>query len=214
MIRAVLFDMDGVLIDAADWHYHALNRALALFGFTISRFDHCTSLDGLPTSRKLEMLSVERGLPRALHSFINEMKQRFTTEMIHTLCKPRFAQEQALATLRDQGYRLAVCSNSIRPTVELMMSRAGLADYLDLVLSNQDVSHAKPHPEIYITAMERLGCRPDECLIVEDNEHGISAAKASGGHLLVVQSVSETNIGNIMQAIARAQECPGAGLAA
>ncbi|HCF3308648.1 TPA: HAD hydrolase-like protein, partial [Pseudomonas aeruginosa] len=55
MIKAVIFDMDGVLIEAKDWHYDALNKALNLFGYNISRHDHLTSYDGLPTSRKLEM---------------------------------------------------------------------------------------------------------------------------------------------------------------
>ncbi len=69
-IRAVMFDMDGVLIDAREWHYEALNRALGLLGFTINRYDHLSSYDGLPTRRKLEMLSIERGLPRGLHDFL------------------------------------------------------------------------------------------------------------------------------------------------
>ena len=69
MIKAVIFDMDGVLIDAREWHYEALNRALRLFGMEISRTDHLTTFDGLPTRRKLEMLSSTNGLPVELHGF-------------------------------------------------------------------------------------------------------------------------------------------------
>ncbi|WP_371364212.1 hypothetical protein SRRS_50250 [Sporomusa rhizae] len=83
MIKAVLFDMDGVLIDAREWHYIALNRALQLFGFEINRYDHLVTFDGLPTKKKLEMLSIERKLPRKLHSFINLIKQQYTMELIH-----------------------------------------------------------------------------------------------------------------------------------
>jgi HAD superfamily hydrolase (TIGR01509 family) len=200
-IKAVLFDMDGVLIEAKDWHYEALNRALDLFGMAISRVDHETTFDGLPTSRKLEILSIERGLPRELHAFLNEMKQRYTTEMVHTLCKPRFAQERALSTLKAQGYRMAVCSNSIRSTVQLMMDKANLSQYLDVMVSNEDVSRPKPDPEMYCKAMAHFGLRPEECLVVEDNENGIKAAKASGAHLLVVQDVTQTCISNITSRI-------------
>ena len=200
-IKAVLFDMDGVLIEAKDWHYEALNRALDLFGMAISRVDHETTFDGLPTSRKLEILSIERGLPRELHAFLNEMKQRYTTEMVHTLCKPRFAQERALSALKAQGYRMAVCSNSIRSTVQLMMDKANLSQYLDLMVSNEDVSRPKPDPEMYCKAMAHFGLRPEECLVVEDNENGIKAAKASGAHLLVVQDVTQTCISNITSRI-------------
>ena len=193
-IKAVLFDMDGVLIDAKDWHYEALNRALDIFGMSISRMDHLSTFDGLPTRRKLEMLSIERGLPRELHEFLNDLKQRYTVEMVHARCRPQFPQERLLSSLRNSGYKLAVCSNSIRSTVHLMMERAALTSYLDLMLSCQDVDRPKPAPDVYLKAMQTLGLRPQECLVVEDNEHGIQAAVASGAHLLVVESVEQTNL--------------------
>lgn len=201
LIKAVLFDMDGTLIEAKDWHFEAFNRALELFGMPISRIDHETTFDGLPTSRKLEMLTIERGLPKELHGFLNEMKQRHTVEMIHTQCRPAFSQEQALSTLKARGYRLAVCSNSIKPTIDLMMEKAELMKYLEFTVSNQCVAKSKPAPDMYLLAMERMGLQPHECLIVEDNENGIKAARASGGHLLVVHDVADTNITNITNRI-------------
>lgn len=201
MIKAVIFDMDGVLIDAKEWHYESLNRALRLFGFEISRYDHLTTYDGLPTRRKLEMLSLENKLPFELHDFINEMKQIYTMELVYANCKPSFVHEYALASLKSSGYKLGVASNSVRNTVEVMLQKAYLYEHLDVVLSNEDVSNPKPDPEIYITAISRLGMTPDECLIVEDNENGIKAAKASGAHVLVVEEVSDVNIENIMNHI-------------
>jgi beta-phosphoglucomutase len=201
-IKAVIFDMDGVLIEAKDWHYDALNKALNLFGFNISRHEHLTSYDGLPTKRKLEMLSVENDLPLELHGFINEMKQAYTVDMLHSLCRPRFVHEFALSRLKSQGYRLAVASNSIRHTIDLMMDKARLKPYLDAIFSAEDVSRGKPDPEIYNRAIAHFGLRPDECLIVEDNENGIKAARASGAHVLVVREVTDTNFDNITARIA------------
>ncbi len=198
MIKAVIFDMDGVLIEAKDWHYEALNRALQLFGYQISRYDHLTTYDGLPTSKKLAMLSLEYGLPRELHAFINEMKQAYTMEMVFSRCKPQFVHEYALSTLKSMDYKLAVASNSIRQTVEVMMEKARLDSYLDVMLAASDVTKPKPDPEIYITAINKLGFTPSECLIVEDNENGIKAAKASGAHVLMVRDVHEVNIDNIL----------------
>lgn len=202
MIKAVIFDMDGVLIEAKDWHYDALNRALGLFGYEISRYDHLTTYDGLPTSKKLKMLSVIGGLPEELHSFINEMKQRYTMEIVHTNCKPTFTHEFALSSLKAKGYKLAVASNSVRNTVEVMMEKSDLAQYLDLMLSNEDVNKAKPHPEIYIKAIQTLGFRPEECLIVEDNPNGVQAAMASGAHVLQVKEVHDVTLDNILSKIA------------
>jgi beta-phosphoglucomutase-like phosphatase (HAD superfamily) len=200
-IKAIIFDMDGVLIDAKDWHYEALNKALALFGFSISRYDHLVTYDGLPTKKKLEMLTMERGLPKGLHQFINELKQIYTMEMIFQKCKPVFYHEYALSRLKAEGYRLAVASNSIRQTVELMMEKSNLARYMDLMLSNQDVSKPKPDPEIYNTAIARLGLKPEECLIVEDNQNGIKAAQASGANVMIVSSVEDVNYTNIKATI-------------
>ena len=201
MIKAIIFDMDGVLIEAKDWHYEALNKALSLFGFEISRYDHLVTFDGLPTSRKLEMLSVERGLPRSLHMFINEMKQQYTMDYVYTCCKPRFIHQYALAQLKADGYRLALASNSIRRTIELMIDKAGLTEYMEFMLSNQDVVKAKPDPEIYLTAIKRLGLKPEECLICEDNQNGIQAALASGAHLFKVDTVNDVTYANIKRRI-------------
>lgn len=201
MIKAVIFDMDGVLIEAKEWHYDALNRALRLFGYEISRFSHLTTYDGLPTSKKLAMLSLERGLPSELHSFINEMKQVYTMEMVYAQCKPRFVHEYALSTLKSMDYKLAVASNSIRNTVEVMMEKARLINYLDQIVSTSDVTLPKPDPEIYLTTIAKLGLTPDECLIVEDNDNGIKAALASGAHVFVVKDVNEVNLENILKRI-------------
>lgn len=197
-IKAVIFDMDGVLIDAKDWHYEALNRALRLFGLEISRYDHLVTYDGLPTKRKLQMLTLERGLPEKLHNFLNDIKQIYTMELIFTRCRPIFQHQYALSRLKHEGFRLAVCSNSIRKTVEVMMEKSGLSDYTEFCLSNQDVKQPKPHPEMYQTAIEKLGLKPEECLIVEDNEHGIKAALASGAFLLKVDSIQEVTYQNIL----------------
>lgn len=187
MIKAILFDMDGVLIDAKDWHYEALNRALEIFGYKISRDAHLTTFDGLPTREKLKMLSVSRGLPLGLHEFLNALKQRYTNEMIHQLCRPQFNHQYALSKLKSEGYLMGVCSNSVRSSVETMMDLADLRKYLDVLFSNEDVAKGKPDPEMYVSAMNRLSVEPHETLILEDNENGIAAARASGAHLMVVK---------------------------
>jgi HAD superfamily hydrolase (TIGR01509 family) len=205
-IKAILFDMDGVLIDAKEWHYKALNKALDLFGMKISRYNHLVTFDGLPTRKKLEMLSLEDGLPCRLHEFINALKQRYTMELIYTKCKPIFYHEYALSKLKQDGYHIAVCSNSIRQTVKVMIEKAALAKYVDFYLSNEDVAEPKPHPEIYQAAMAHFNLMPTECLIIEDNENGIKAAEASGGHLMKVETVEEVNYQRIKSFIQRCEQ--------
>ena len=118
-------------------------------------------------------------------------------EIITQKCKPLFQHEYALSRLKREGYLLAVCSNSKRKTIIEMMERAELLEYLDLIMSNEDVEKAKPNPEIYITTMKKLNLQPEECLILEDNKNGIAAAIASGGHLLKIDTVYDVNYTNI-----------------
>ncbi len=198
-VKAVVFDMDGVLIDAREWHYEALNKALGHFGLSISRFDHLVTYDGLPTRAKLEMLSRERNLPRRLHGFLNELKQGYTMELVWANCKPQFQHEYALSRLRADGYRLAVASNSIRSTIEEMMTKAALMAHLEFVMSNEDVTYGKPDPEIYVKSIARLGLRPDEVLVVEDNEKGVAAARGSGAHVLQVGEPADVTYAAIAQ---------------
>ena len=201
MIKAILFDMDGVLIDAKDWHYEALNKALGLFGIEISRYDHLHTFDGLPTKVKLKMLSEQYYLPEQLHEFVNQIKQQYTEQMIYEKYHPMFHHEYALSRLHSEGYKLAVCSNSIRTTIELMMDRAMLAEYLDLIVSNEDVKKAKPDPEMYQTAIAKFNLNPEECIVVEDNPNGIAAGRASGACVLEVATVYDVNYENIKNLI-------------
>lgn len=205
-IKAVLFDMDGVLIDAKDWHYEALNKALGLFGIGISRYDHLHTFDGLPTKVKLEMLGEQYYLPRELHGFINQVKQKYTMEIIEQKCRPMFHHEYALSKLHNSGYRIAVCSNSIRSTIEAMMKKAELSEYIDVIISNEDVKRAKPDPEMYTAAINRFNVLPSECIVVEDNPNGIAAGKASGANVLEVAAVYDVNFDNIMNMIRKCEE--------
>ena len=200
-IKAVIFDMDGVLIDARDWHYESLNKALGLFGSEISRYDHLVTFDGLPTKKKLEMLSLENGFPKKLHDFTNKLKQQYTMDIVHVKCKPTFHHQYALSKLKNSNYKIAVCSNSIRNTIEVMMEKSGLIEYLNFIISNQDVKNGKPDPEMYTLAMNKLELNPDECLIVEDNENGLKAAIASGANVLKVENPDDVTYFNIINRI-------------
>ncbi len=205
-IQAVLFDLDGVLVDATEWHFLALNRALGLFGYAISRYEHLTTYNGLPTRKKLEMLSIEKNFPRGLHSLTNKIKQKYTREEILHNCTPVFEKEFMLHQLKREGYKLACCSNSIRESVELMLRGSGVLGLFDFVASNEDVKSPKPDPEIYLAAFQHLGLKPAECVIVEDAGHGCEAAKKSGGKLCQVTGFGEVDYSRVKNFIASVEK--------
>jgi HAD superfamily hydrolase (TIGR01509 family) len=200
MIKAILFDMDGVLIDARSWHYEALNLALGHFGYKISLESHLLTFDGLPTKDKLEILSKTIDLPRGLHEIVSSLKQKYTIQISHQKCKPNFNHLFALSRLSDK-YKIAVCSNSVRNTIETLMELSNLKQYIDLIISNEDVTNSKPSPEMYLNAFEKFSLKAEECLILEDNPNGIKAALASGGNCMKIGDPSDVNLKSILSKI-------------
>ena len=147
MIKHIIFDLDGVLVDARELHYESLNRGVAKFGYTIARDEHLSTYDALPTAKKLQMLTERKGLPVELHDDIWKEKQTQTREIINQMEYDERMRE-VLRGLRDHGYTIIVCSNSIRESTKLMLLRRGFLEFVDFYLSNQDVRNAKPHPEV------------------------------------------------------------------
>ena len=192
-IRAVIFDMDGTLVDAQEWHYRALNEALEIFGFTISREDHEGRFDGLPTRVKLQMLSDSFGFPKHLHGLVNEVKQDRTIREIYKNCFPRVEQLLMMSWLKDRGVKIAVATNSIRETATAMLKSSRLEPFLDVLVTNEDVKNSKPHPDIYLKTCELLDVDISAVLVVEDHEYGVAAAQAAGCKVVRVSGVSDVH---------------------
>lgn len=186
--RAVLFDMDGVLIDARDWHYEALNQALKPFDLEISRFEHENEFDGLSTKVKLEKLVLAGKLPRKLVKTIEAVKQDRTLRIAAEKCFPNIAHQILLARLKKTGLKIGVVTNSIRDTSEFMLKYANVYSLLDTLVTNQDILNPKPAPDGYLLGCQNLNFSPKEVLVVEDGEYGTRAAIAAGCEVLRVKS--------------------------
>ena len=192
--KAVLFDLDGVLVDMPRGHYEALNKALSLFGAQINEHEHLNCFNGLPTRKKLEKLEAEGRLPTGLKEFLNDIKQKYTKELIPKYCSPDYSKIILLRHLKEKGYKLGCCSNSIKETLHLMLKSAQIFDFFDIIIGNDEIMRPKPHPEIYQTAFKHLEVKPEECVIVEDAPHGIAAAKASGAKVIEVRNIKDVNL--------------------
>ncbi len=189
MIKAVIFDLDGVLVDAREIHYKALNNALARYGHVITRDEHLSTFDGLPTKKKLKLLTEKKGLSPDLYDNIWKAKQEETFEILRQL-EPDKRIIEVIKRLRNEGYKLAVCSNSIRESTKLMLLKRGFLEFLEFYLSNEDVVNPKPSPEMYLKSIIQLNLKPKECLIVEDSHIGRQSAIDSGAHLCGVENSS------------------------
>jgi len=202
MNKLVIFDLDGVLIDSRDMHYEALNRALSNVDkkYVITRDEHLSVYDGLPTSRKLTMLTEKKNLPVDKHQQIWEDKQKATLEIFSRL-EHDHELMYYFQQLKSKGYQISVASNSIRNTVKLVLLKLGVLEFVDYYVSNEDVVRNKPFPEMYWKCMTACNALPKNTVIFEDSHIGRQGALDSKAHLIPVENRNYMSQEKINEAI-------------
>jgi len=188
MIKLIIFDLDGVLVNMKDLHYEALNGALRSFNekYVMGREEHLSTYDGRPTTAKLNLLTKNKGLPKNSYDEIWKQKQKETLKLIN-----RFDKDDRLCgvlrKLKEDGLTICVATNSIRETAKLALLRKGFMEHIDFLYSNQDVRSPKPSTEMFLRCMIKASADPNETLIIEDSHIGRKTAINSGAHLLGVR---------------------------
>lgn len=207
MNNLVIFDLDGVLIDSRDLHFDALNNALKTIDskYIISPEEHHSKYDGLSTSKKLAMLTEQKGLAESSHETIWELKQQETLRLVKDFPHNKIAIS-IMKDLKDRGYKIAVATNSIRDTVRVALHAIGVLHLVDYVVSNEDVRHHKPHPEMYWQCMTKLNAYPKDTIIVEDSHIGREGAKSSGATLYPIKDADDLNYERFMAMIDQVDE--------
>lgn len=203
MIKIIIFDLDGVLVDSCDVHFNAFNKALEMSGNNdkkITYDEHLEKYNGKPTMVKLNMLTNDKGLDQSQYEYIWNLKQQITEEMIQSYT-PDNRIIDILDKLKQQGYILYCASNSIWKTLKTVLLKRGFLNYIDFFISNEEVKYPKPHPEIYYKCLQRATVSPNEVLIIEDSDIGFKAASASGAHVLKVYNTQDLTYNNIISYI-------------
>ncbi|MDE2966094.1 MAG: HAD family phosphatase [Chloroflexota bacterium] len=183
---AVIFDMDGVLLDSEPLHYEAVRQALAEQGVDFPYDDYARYLGTTLTSTWDELC--ER---YPITMTLDEFEARYNADVLahYQAGAPliRGARE-LVAQLREAGVPIAVASSSHRMWVDAALSGAGLSEYFDQTTAGDEVSMGKPSPEIYLKAAEKLGFDPTDCIAVEDAPAGVESARAAGMKVVLVRS--------------------------
>lgn len=198
MIKLIIFDLDGVLIQSKDMHFKALNKALVDYGIQpVSYKDHITKYDGLPTREKLSLM----GVPKDTHKKINDDKQRYTADILENEIKEDSHFICLFKKLKEDGYTINVASNSVMYTIQVILFKMGLMRYVDHIVSNQDIENGKPHPEIYIKCMLHTKVGPRDTMIIEDSYVGRKGAYNSGAYLCAVNTPKDVTYNNVKRHI-------------
>ena len=196
-IKGLIFDLDGVLVNTKKIHYEALNIALLKVGYKeISYNDHLNIYDGLPTTRKLEILTKNGFIDKKSYKKIKALKQEATIKLLNKYIKFNSKIYRTFEKL-SKNYKISLATNAVQKTLELCIKKLKLNKFISFSFSNEDVKNNKPHPEVYLKCLINMGLKPSEVLIFEDSHHGVMAAQDSGCLLYTVKNISDINHTNI-----------------
>ena len=198
MIKGLIFDLDGVLVDTKGIHYQALNEALLKVKAKniISFDDHSKNFDGLPTSKKLIILHKRSWIKKNEFEKIKKIKQQLTEKILKKKIKKN-AQIIKLFKIFKKKYKIGVATNAVRSTLDICLSNLNIKKYVDFSISNEEVLNSKPHPEIYLRSLIKMNLKPKETLVIEDSYFGRRSAQESGCYLYPVKSIQEVNLTKI-----------------
>lgn len=181
-IEAVIFDLDGVLLDSEPLHEQATKAVLAECGVTTASGDPYV---GMTTRESFALMCREFALPHDPA----ELDARYTARVIPMLrdhARPLPGVPDVLRTLKARGLPLAVGSSSRREIIEATLEGLGLCGLFDVVVSAADLPRGKPAPDVFLEAARRLGVVPEACVVIEDSERGVQAARAAGMRCVAV----------------------------
>jgi beta-phosphoglucomutase family hydrolase len=178
MIRAVIFDMDGVIVESEHIHIEAEQQTLLKHGVRISA-EELHAYTGTTAEFMFRELIKKYRLNTTFEKIFNE-KEGILFRLLEEETKPTKGVIKLLKKLKQKGIKLAIASSSHRKLIEYILRRLDVGWLFDFVVSAEDIAHSKPNPEIFLRSALGLKVQPVECLVVEDAKLGIEAAKKAG----------------------------------
>lgn len=183
---AALWDMDGVLVESAQFHFLAWNRAWKDMGIELSEADFRKNFGQRNDTIIRDMLGED--VAQETISRLGPLKEIYYREAVKGNVEPLPGALELLRALRVAGFRCVIASAAPRDNVNLILSELGAFDLFDGIVSYEDVTHGKPDPQVYLLAAERAGVPPARCLVLEDAVAGVEGAKRARMACIAVTS--------------------------
>lgn len=177
--RAVLWDMDGTLVDSADYHWQAWRDTMAREGHPITHDQFLASFGQRNDSILRQWLGAQ-ATPELIERVGDAKEALYRQHVRQQGIEPLPGVSQWVSRLHQQGWRQAIASAAPRKNVKTILEALHTADYFEAIVSAEDVHRGKPDPEVFLVAAAKLDVPPSHCIVVEDALHGIEAARAAG----------------------------------
>ena len=190
-IRAVIFDLDGVIADSEPLSGEGTKMVLERHGITMTDRERKEAIGRRLPDIFSDVLEV-RGKKLSIEELMKE-RDRIFEGLVRKHLKAIPGSLELLQWLKDNGYRLALATSSHGSKMQLEVDHLGIGKFFDVVVCGDDVRKGKPDPEIFLKAAEKLGMKPEECAVVEDSEFGVQAAKFAGMKAIAFDSPNTHN---------------------
>jgi HAD superfamily hydrolase (TIGR01509 family) len=188
-MKAVIFDMDGVLVDSFEANRKAFDAVLSRrYGFNVSKEEFLGYFGRDPRDITRMILKNHGVVDLDEVDDIYAEKRTVFNRLAGEEVKLLPGVVKTLSRLKDMGFKLAVASSNSRSSIEYITGRMGIAGYFEAYVGFEDTVKAKPDPEIFLKAAEKLGVKPAECWVIEDSLHGVEAGKKAGMKVVGVQT--------------------------
>ena len=188
-LKGVIFDMDGTLVDNLAYHFLAFDEYVKREGFTLLE-PVSLKINGMHSNDIFPLLLGDEVVAKYGLDRLNREKEEVYRDMYRSKIAPIAGLMELLQSAKKAGVKCAIGSSGCRENVEMIVEGLGIADLIDASISGSDVTHGKPHPEIFIKAYEALGLKAEECVVVEDAVNGIVAGVAAGCKCIAVTTTA------------------------
>ncbi|MBN2478168.1 HAD family phosphatase [Candidatus Micrarchaeota archaeon] len=188
MVKALIFDFDGVIVDSEPAHYSSFLKTLKPLGININEKRWYTEFVGTGSYSIMETLFQENGIKENVEDWVQKRKKVYWELIDNNELNEKNGIRTFLSEIRKMGKKTAIASGAHIDSINRILRIKKLESYFDFVLGRENVKNGKPHPEVFLKAAEMLGAKNTECIVIEDSKKGIEAAKSAGMKIVCLNS--------------------------
>lgn len=208
MIKAILFDFDGVIVHSEMLHMETFLEILKPFGVSVSRKRWYDDFAGTGSRHIFSVLMSEYRINADLNELLEQRKTLYAKRVLEGRLRKTPGIIRFLKAMRKKGIKTAVVSGGHKQNITIVLKTLGMEDLFDLIIGAEDTSRRKPDPECYLNAAKALGVKPNECIGVEDSPAGSEAVKRAGMKLVLVKSPASRDLKGYVAIISKFSEFP------
>lgn len=191
-MKAVIFDMDGVIIDSEPIHFEVDMQTMKDLGCNISAKE-LEKYVGTTNEYMFADIKKNYNISKSIEEIINYKVEKTKQKIIQSDLEPIEGIKELLSELKNKNIPTAIASSSPRRFIDVVVSKFKLQDYFKFIVSGEEVANGKPAPDVYIETAKKLGILPRDCTVIEDSKNGVLAAKAAGMRCIGFQNVNSGN---------------------